>query len=104
MTEVKILLLTPNSSILLINALTSLGKQEPQKPAPACRKDGPILLSKPIPRATSLISAPALSHILDSSFIKDIRVASMELLAYLISSDVLTLVKTSGRSLLVMPL
>jgi hypothetical protein len=41
---------------------TSFGKQEPPKPGPACRNFGPILLSSPMPRATSCTSAPTLSQ------------------------------------------
>ena len=54
--------------------------------------------SRPMPSATFLMSAPAASARCDSSFIKLMRVASMALAAYLISSALLMSVKTIGRS------
>ena len=46
---------------------------------PAFKKELPIRLSKPIPRLTSVISAPTLSQILETALIKEILAASKEL-------------------------
>ena len=72
-----------------ISAFTSLGKHEPPYPKPASRNSGPIRLSIPMAEATTFTSAPEIfSHMLAMVLMKLIFVASMELLAYLISSAV----------------
>ena len=50
------------SCATLISARTSLGKQEPPNPGPACMNLVPIRLSASIPRATSRTSASTFSQ------------------------------------------
>ncbi|CCY82174.1 uncharacterized protein BN473_02407 [Prevotella sp. CAG:1185] len=76
----------PLSSAVFIKALTSFGKHDPPYPQPAYRNFRPIRVSDPIPERTLLISAPTNSHKLAISFIKLIRVASIEFAAYFVIS------------------
>src|SRR3989338_495362 len=87
---------SPCCFAVAIKPRTSLGKQLPPYPAPAWRNRGPMRSSRPMPRATSLISAPVFSHSRESSFINEILVASIALAAYLIISALLMSVKTIG--------
>ena len=82
----------PASFPVRCRALTSLGKQEPPKPAPAYRKSKPMRGSEPMPCRTSSMSAPSRSARLASSFMNEMRVASMALAAYLVSSAERTLI------------
>lgn len=50
-------------------------------PTDACKNLDPILVSRPIPLATSLISAPVTSHITDIELILEIRCAKNALAA-----------------------
>ena len=76
----------PFCSAVLINAFTSLGKQEPPYPIPGYRNLRPIRVSEPIPLRTIFTSAPTSSHKFAMSFIKLIRVANIELAAYFVIS------------------
>ena len=67
-----------------------MGKQKPPNPIPAFKKLAPILLSEPIPFATSSILAPVFSHTLATALMKDIFVAKKELDACFISSALFT--------------
>src|SRR3569833_2214683 len=69
-----------------MQALRSFGKQLPPKPAPAYRNLGPMRTSEPMPLRTSSMSQPRISHRFDRSFMNEMRVASIEFAAYLVSS------------------
>ena len=84
------------SAAMYSSACTSLGRQDPPKPMPACREWGPMRLSKPIPAATCRTSAPSSSQICATSLMKEMRVARKALAAYLIISAVRRSVSTSG--------
>ena len=71
-----------------MSASVSFPKQLPPQPIPASKKLLPILLSSPIPFATSMISAPILSDKHAISFIKLIFNAKKAFAEYLISSAV----------------
>ena len=74
---------------VLMSARTSLGKHEPPNPGPACRNFDPILLSSPMPWATSWTSEPSFSQRSAISLMNVILVARNALAAYLMSSAVL---------------
>ena len=74
----------------------SFGKQEPPKPSPALRKRSPIRGSSPIPRATSVTSAPSSSQTLAISLMKLILVARKAFEASLIISALERSVRTIG--------
>ena len=59
---------------------------QPPQPGPGCRKLAPILVSDPIPKTTSLMSAPTPSQIAAMALIKDNLVARNALAAYLMVS------------------
>jgi len=67
-------------------ARRSLGKHEPPKPMPGNRNFAPMRGSLPTPLRTFSMSAPSLSARAASSFMNEMRVASMALAAYLVSS------------------
>ena len=69
-----------------MSAFTSFGKHEPPYPQPEYKNLLPIRESVPIPLRTILTSAPTNSQRLAISFIKLIRVANIELAAYLVIS------------------
>src|SRR5262245_66635341 len=79
-----------------ISAETSFPKQEPPQPTPAFRNFGPMRLSNPNPRTTSLMSAPTRSQMLAISLAKLILVARKALAAYLIISAEARSVVTTG--------
>jgi hypothetical protein len=70
-------------------ALVSFGKQEPPYAGPALKNLEPILLSSPIPSATSSTFTLTFSHKFAISLIKLIFVAKKALEAYFISSAAL---------------
>ena len=74
------------SRAVWISARRSLGKHEPPKPAPANRNFAPIRGSEPMPLRTASMSAPTTSHSRASSFMNEIRVASIAFAAYFVSS------------------
>ena len=74
----------------------SLGKQDPPKPRPALRNDGPMRVSRPIPRATSVTSAPTSSETFAISLMNEIFVARKAFEASLIISAEATSVRTSS--------
>ena len=82
----------PLSAPIATMARRSLGKQLPPNPAPALRYFEPIRGSAAMTRCTSITSAPSVSESLAISFIKEMRVASIALLAYLHNSDDLSLI------------
>src|SRR5690606_24545728 len=77
-------------------AAVSLGKQEPPHPKPAPKNRGPIRESRPMPRVTSVMSAPTRSHKPAISLAKLIFVAKKALAAYLIISALVGSVATNG--------
>src|SRR5262249_44471368 len=79
-----------------ISAETSLPKHEPPQPTPAFKNFGPMRLSSPKPRTTSLTSEPTRSQMLAISFAKLILVARNALAAYLIISAEARSVVTTG--------
>src|SRR5262249_60611129 len=81
---------------IAISAETSLPKQEPPQPTPAFKNFGPMRLSNPKPRTTSLMSAPTRSQMLAISLAKLILVARKALAAYLIISAEAKSVVTTG--------
>ena len=88
---------TPISCANLIKALMSLGKHEPPKPGPASMKRVPILLSRPIPRATeSTCPCGIFSQIRATVLMKLTFIARNALLAYFISSAISGVVSTTG--------
>ena len=76
----------PASSAVLIRALTSFGKHDPPYPIPGKRKEDPIRESVPMPRRTWPTSAPMRSHRFAISFMNEMRLASIALAAYFVSS------------------
>ena len=81
-------------------ALVSFGKQDPPYAGPALKNLEPILLSSPIPRATSSTLTWTFSHKFAISFIKLILVAKKALDAYFISSAALLEEETKAAPLL----
>ena len=96
MTEVSSWKWYPELPASCLSAETSLGKQVPPKPMPACRNAGPMRRSSPMPSATTATSAPTSSHTLAISLMKLILVARKALDAYLTISALGTLVRTTG--------
>ena len=78
----------PAMLAMCASAFTSFGKQEPPYPTPASRNSGLMRRSRPMPRETSLTSAPRRSQMLAISLMKLILVARNALDAYLIISAV----------------
>ncbi len=76
----------PTSRADWISAFTSLGKQDPPYPGPGKRNAGPIRRSVPIPCRTIFTSAPTCSQNSAIWFMNEIRVASIALAAYLVTS------------------
>jgi nucleotide sugar dehydrogenase len=68
------------------SALTSFGKQLPPYPIPGNRNDAPMRESDATTCLTASTFAPTCSQTFAISFMKDTRVASMPLAAYLLSS------------------
>src|SRR5262249_2530130 len=89
----------PYSFAISINAETSLPKHDPPQPTPAFKNFGPMRLSSPNPRTTSLTSAPTRSQIFAISFAKLIFVARKALAAYLIISADARSVVTTGTAI-----
>ena len=78
------------------STVSSPVRHEPPKPIPACRNFCPIRSSRPIPRATSMTSAPVSSQTFAISLMNEIFVARKALEASLtISADAMS-VRTSG--------
>src|SRR5208337_1355386 len=78
-------------------AFRSLGKQEPPQPRPGRKNSAPILLSRPIPFATSSTSAPVVFwQRLAIMLMKLTFIARNELFAYLVSSAFSKLVLIIG--------
>ena len=69
-----------------ISAFTSLGKQLPPYPQPGKRNFCPMRSSAPIALRTESTSAPTRSQSMATSFMKEMRVASIALAAYFVSS------------------
>ncbi len=86
----------PELAASCFSADTSLLKQEPPQPSPACRNFGPIRSSRPTPRATSRTSAPTSSQTLAISLTKEIFAARKAFDASLIISALVTSVSTSS--------
>src|SRR3989338_5169649 len=84
------------SSAIVINADTSLGKQEPPYQMPALRNDFPMRESRHMPYVTWSIFALDNSQIRARAFANEIFIAKNELLACLISSALFTLVSING--------
>ena len=80
----------PASVAMWARARTSLGKHDPPQPQPAYKKWLPMRESLPMPSRTCSISAPTFSASSAISFIKLMRVASMALATYLVSSALRT--------------
>src|SRR5262249_59798806 len=74
------------------------GEEDPPYPDPGNRNWKPIRMSWPMPRRTSLTSAPSRSHRLAISLMKLIFVASMALATYLVISALSGDMTRKGRS------
>ena len=81
--------------------MVSFGKQDPPYAGPALKNLEPILLSSPIPRATSSILTLTFSHKFAISLIKLILVARKALDAYFISSAARLEQETKAAPLLI---
>ena len=79
-----------------MSAFTSFGKQLPPYPTPGNRKDGPMRRSAAIARRTWSTSAPTRSQTLATSFMNEMRVASMALAAYFDSSALAQSITITG--------
>ena len=76
------------------SAKVSFGKHEPPHPGPGFKNSKPMRLSKPIPKMTSVTSAPTASHSAAMALMKLILVAKKAFEAYLMVSAVVGSVST----------